>query len=332
MRMVKAVAKEVLEVEDDIHIQEAPGIRVFVPHDVAVQHHEELEQWEKQKSRGSLTPHGPHLDSWFYHPLNTINIWTAVGPVRPLNGMTLFPQMFGRRLPQGCNSQVRPDQYYGAGFNLDMKPGDALIFHIDHLHGSELNQTSESRIVVSGRFTPGEPKLFDTRWYNYLPSADVPDMVGKLTPPCNVSVDRPKTPDFTDDTSSERPPAIAITAKGSSLEFRLDQLALNEIRAVTPDLGVVRTSQGVFAFNRTCPHAGADLTLGFVQDGQIHCPLHNLAIDPCSGRSRCQSIPSLTMIPCSLKGSTVRLPTATPASTPAASKRPWWRRLLGNAA
>ena len=42
--------------------------------------------------------------------------------------------------------------------------------------------------------------------------------------------------------------------------------------------------EAVFALEDFCPHRGAPLSLGFVQDGVLVCGYHGLAVD-CSGRS-----------------------------------------------
>ena len=39
-------------------------------------------------------------------------------------------------------------------------------------------------------------------------------------------------------------------------------------------IGVFHTSEGGYAIDNTCPHAGADLHIGDVEDGQIYCPFH----------------------------------------------------------
>src|SRR4051794_16743864 len=46
---------------------------------------------EAQHEAGFMTPHGPHLDSWFSQATNTINLWMALGRVIPGNGIVFFP-------------------------------------------------------------------------------------------------------------------------------------------------------------------------------------------------------------------------------------------------
>ena len=70
----------------------------------------------------------------------------------------------------------------------------------------------------------------------------------------------------------------------------LSDLAVGEVRGVSPSVCVVRTERGVFALPRRCPHEGADLAYGLVRDGRLRCPWHNLPIDPETGAQPCASL------------------------------------------
>ena len=39
-------------------------------------------------------------------------------------------------------------------------------------------------------------------------------------------------------------------------------------------IGVFNTTDGLYALDNRCPHAGADLHIGDVSDGHIYCPFH----------------------------------------------------------
>jgi nitrite reductase/ring-hydroxylating ferredoxin subunit len=74
----------------------------------------------------------------------------------------------------------------------------------------------------------------------------------------------------------------------------LSDLAVGEVRGVTPTVCVVRTERGVFALPRRCPHEGADLAYGLVRDGRLRCPWHNLPIDPETGAQPCATLGTVT--------------------------------------
>ena len=73
----------------------------------------------------------------------------------------------------------------------------------------------------------------------------------------------------------------------------LSDLAVGEVRGVSPSTCVVRTARGVFALPRHCPHEGADLAYGRVSEGRLRCPWHHLPIDPETGTQPCRSLGSL---------------------------------------
>jgi nitrite reductase/ring-hydroxylating ferredoxin subunit len=67
-----------------------------------------------------------------------------------------------------------------------------------------------------------------------------------------------------------------------------------EVRGVGEDVCVLRTSDGsIHAFERTCPHAGADLANGYERGGRLHCAWHNLSFDLETGKQPCASLRDL---------------------------------------
>src|SRR4029077_2033289 len=98
---------------------------------------------------------------------------------------------------------------------------------------------------------------------------------------------RARPPDAPD---RARPGAARGEARRLTDTVDLGDLAVGEVRGVTPTLCVVRTERGVFALPRRCPHEGADLSYGIVRDGRLRCPWHNLPIDPETGAHPCASL------------------------------------------
>lgn len=59
-------------------------------------------------------------------------------------------------------------------------------------------------------------------------------------------------------------------------------------------MAVARLPTGeAFALPDHCPHAGVPLSEGFVEDGQLVCPMHGWAFDLASGR--CVNVPGVTI-------------------------------------
>lgn len=83
----------------------------------------------------------------------------------------------------------------------------------------------------------------------------------------------------------------------STVTLDLTGLQEGEIRAATDEVCVTRTGDGVFAFQRSCPHANADLINGYVEDGQIRCAWHNVPFDLQSGCGPCETLPPIRVFP-----------------------------------
>jgi len=86
----------------------------------------------------------------------------------------------------------------------------------------------------------------------------------------------------------------------TTVSMRIDARAvpINEVRAVSDDICVLRTADRVVAFARTCPHAGADLAAsGYLSEGKLRCSWHNLPYDLDSGRQPCASLANLKLYP-----------------------------------
>jgi nitrite reductase/ring-hydroxylating ferredoxin subunit len=82
-----------------------------------------------------------------------------------------------------------------------------------------------------------------------------------------------------------------------SITIDTSDLPANSIRAISQSVCVVRTESGVYAFERVCPHAGADLANGYVEAGKVRCTWHNLPYDPVDGSQPCRSLHNLRTFP-----------------------------------
>jgi len=166
--VVADLAGSLLELGPDVHFEDTPNVRIFIPHDPSTQYEAALRAYVRQ--RGSeLTLHPPHQDSRHFHPLGAINVWCAIDQVVERDGMSIFPECYGHHLPfVQADGGIRPDQYLGPPVTMDLDPGDALIFETSHVHGSTINQTDRTRFVISFRLTSDVPEYRDKPWYHYV--------------------------------------------------------------------------------------------------------------------------------------------------------------------
>ncbi len=62
-----------------------------------------------------------------------------------------------------------------------------------------------------------------------------------------------------------------------------------------------KISSGYFAVQNHCPHAGAELNFGRLEDERIICPFHQYSFDPISGRSLPHQGEALKVYPLDLR-------------------------------
>jgi nitrite reductase/ring-hydroxylating ferredoxin subunit len=286
----------------------APVFRVHVPYDHAHQHRQEFEQFRAQHGNGRLTSLRPHRDSWFDEPLTCVAMWVALSPVRHGNGMSFFTQDYDRPMSFQRRQGVTRQQDVSEPVNISMEPGDAVFFHANHLHASEVNRTDSTRVALTMRFAIDEPRLSMKKPWRYLFSH--PKLPAGLlwylqTQRRSSGVSRRLLPlllRYRNDSSYQRAAwSIGSEVTGSQSDnvasperISLQDLTPDTAIAVSENHMLLRSdtngSPEVWKTSRWCPHEGADLSLGCVKDGQIHCPWHNLPIDFRTGMSACSTM------------------------------------------
>jgi hypothetical protein len=221
---------------------------------------------------GYTKPQGPHVDTWFGHATSGLNLWMAIEPVRRGNGLALFPAKWRSEVPHdGRYCPVR-EQHFGEPVTFEMDPGDLLFFHGEHLHSSELNSTSWTRVVLTDRFSLHSPTILsDTsiaQWAELPASNPAPHTARLEDTARSYSVE-----EF-------RRSYTSSTGSGSihALDDHWCEVTVNGMRRVV---------------SRIWPHEGGDLSMGYVENGRVRCPWHHMSFDPVTGQPACQGIPAL---------------------------------------
>jgi polysaccharide pyruvyl transferase WcaK-like protein/nitrite reductase/ring-hydroxylating ferredoxin subunit len=297
-RLVEAVAQSLLGLGPDVHFEDGPNVRIFCPHDFIVEHQDAFDAFRRRVGGGRLTLHGPHQDDRHFHPVGAINIWCAIDRVEVANGMTVYPEFYGHFMPFiPEDGNIRQDQYLGRPVTMALDPGDAWIFETQHVHGSTINQTNDTRFVISFRLTHDVPRFREKKWYNYVRPSDCTE-AGPL--PCAIDYrELPGRGPVTLDTSARLPPpVVAVNRPDGAIEIPSGMVPEGEIRPVNANLCVARVMGGPVTFFRGCPHEGADLAGGAVSGGQIVCPGHGLRMNTVDGCSGCRSLGPLDLVPC----------------------------------
>jgi len=321
--LAKAIVNKVFRQKAVFFFEKEPNVRFHVPYDTTERFRKELNQFHWN---GKITAHGPHHDSWYQCPTNSINVWIAVGPVQIGNSLNIYPQIYGKRLPCTKDGKILPNQYYGQGISFNLAPGDALIFHGEHLHSSEINSTEKTRYVVSLRMTLDKPQFLEESPYekNYIYSESeeglwfsLKERFLQLLQRLRVRFNQFSRQENTnyiltentaknlvfDDTSASFPQSIKANCvedglgSEDNLVFDVSNLPSQHIRAISEKYCVARLSNHrVVVFSRFCTHEGADLAGGFLRDDKVVCPWHTLPFDLENGASPCKSLACLKIL------------------------------------
>jgi len=295
-----------------------PNVRFLIPFAAARGNGQAFKRFAKTHGEGKITPHGPHRDSWLDCPTNAVNVWIAVGPVRRGNGLTIFTEAYDKELPHTKKGEITREVNPGKATNFEMAPGDALLFHGDQLHGSELNWTDETRHVVSFRLTLERPRFRDRQYHHYAhsgfrrgllsPFAEVPASLTWNYLSTRLRFLAEKLSGADSEADEPATPTRAPAGADDVVEIAAAQIPVGALHPVSERVCATRLEDGrVLAFARSCPHQGADLVQGYVADATLVCPWHNLSFDLASGESPCKALRALRQYPVTLDGDRVRI-------------------------
>jgi len=312
-RLIRSLVATLFPGAGDFYYEREPNVRFHIPYDIAAGHRRSFDRFARKRGQGKISAHAPHRDYWLDCPDNVLNLWIAIGPVIEGNGLTLFPERFQDDLPFSSRGEVVRGVHLGRATTTPLDPGDVLLFHSAHLHGSEVNRTDSTRVVVSFRVSFDKPRFPLEHYHDYRYTAWED---GALRPwaswPARFQASYPRTL-----AARARRKLFGGTARRATTlptpepgrnPLPLDELAVGELRAVSPRVCVARLdAERVVAFGRFCPHAGADLVDGHVEGDRVVCPWHNLSFDASDGRSACEALPPLRGYPVEIRDGEARV-------------------------
>jgi nitrite reductase/ring-hydroxylating ferredoxin subunit len=252
--------------------------------------------------RGLPTParaHGPHVDTWYGHSYDGINLWWSIDGVNVDNTVILYPDMFGRPLAYDPKSMyLAPGVPVSKPHHVDMRPGQLLVFNPEMLHGTQVNISNDTRVALTTRLNPGRPRFNDDAPFNFehwYVSTDLerrrfralkvfPSNVFRGEPSIRVHAPLTETKTIRA-TIRERLRADTPTRVGRVSDLEPHHKVVVDLE--NAKLVLWRTEDGVRAFRRICPHLGVDLADGYHDDDRVFCPGHGVAFSWADGSSRC---------------------------------------------
>lgn len=314
---------ELFGVRTPFYFEREPNVRFHLPYAVSQADRAAYRQFTQLHGGGKITAHGPHRDSWLDCPDNAINVWIAVGPVCRGNGMSFYLERYQAAVRHTESGSMASDESPGVPTNFELAPGDAVIFHGDQLHASELNRTDETRHVLSFRLTMDKPHFPNGHYHHYLHSslasgrgshfAGLPanlawsylaTRVGWAVRELAAVLRKPGTPPG----QLKREEDPFHSDSGTAGSVNVSNLHVGDMRAVSAKICLARTDHNrVVAFARRCPHEGADLSRGTLQEGRVVCPWHNVSFDLRDGKSNCTGLGDLRLYELSERGGQVKI-------------------------
>lgn len=290
-----------LGMDTPVYLARKPLLRLQVPLDAAAS----LSLGNQSKAHGYVNGRiaalRPHRDTWYTEPPDGINIWIALTDIRPGNGMSFYPYTDGLQLSYQPSAGVDLNDYLGPAYNLTIPAGAVLLFASQKLHASELNHSDQTRAVLSLRISHQRPVRQTNEPWRYLRVHPGRRLSRSRLHPAWSEVSRRVCAashmlahrDFENNdhcTPAPKTSAALPTPKLTS-EEQTKRLQDGRAVAISATHCLALDAQGTLRrFRRRCPHQGADLSLGHVFEGKLHCPWHNLPFDLDTGRSPCMEI------------------------------------------
>ncbi len=302
------------------YYERTPNVRFHIPFDIAQAHKKSFSKFAKDHGSGKIAAHGPHRDSWLDCPSNGMNLWFAMGRIKPGNGLTVYSGDYNGDHVYQLSGDIADGQKLHKTDTFDMMPGDVVIFHTDHVHGSELNRLDETRFAISCRLSVDRPIFPKLHFHDYVhsswnrssllrPVASVPAKMQSSYITSLAARVRNKLVPALGPKEPEAPASEAIgTRDGDIINVALADVPVGEIRGVSGAICVARMSEDrAVALSRRCPHAGGDIANGWIDGDAVVCPWHNLPFSTKDGASSCSSLSKLRILQCDIEGDQIRI-------------------------
>ncbi|MES2179268.1 MAG: Rieske 2Fe-2S domain-containing protein [Gemmatimonadota bacterium] len=242
--------------------------------------------------------HGAHIDTWYGHSYDGINLWWCIDGVDEYNTVILYPGMFGYQYPFDPVSM-----YLAEGVPVTeqhkilTKPGQLLVFNPETLHGTHVNISDKTRIVITTRLNPGQPRFDLKAAWNFEHWYASDDLERKRFSSVTVfpAKDNRGTPSFAFKTGKPAPETPLITIDGVIGTEPVRVCATGDlpegsklgINFENAKLFLVRANGSLTALDRVCPHLSFDMIAAYHDNQSIYCPGHGVAFSLTDGSSHC---------------------------------------------
>lgn len=246
--------------------------------------------------------HGAHMDTWTGHSRDGVNLWWAVDEVPEEASMIFYPETFGQPFaPDPRSLYLMPGFPLPKPSKMSLRAGEMLIFNPEMLHSTHLNTTNRTRLALSTRINPRQPKFAPSCFYArefWHSSSDIEqgrhDRIVRFSREENLEDAPPREADAAMPQPFEVFEVAAVleeenwTAVCGSDRIRPGAKLLVQLGAER--ILLMRGAKGLYATQSRCPHLDVSLMDGYHDDEALYCPAHGVAYSPQSGRSSCAAL------------------------------------------
>lgn len=259
--------------------------------------------YDPDQFHGALTKparaHGAHIDTWYGHSFDGINLWWSIDGVTVDNTVILYPDMFGRPITFNEKSMyLAKGQQVSEPHHVDLKPGQLLLFNPEVLHSTQVNVSDRTRVALTTRINPYRPRFNDEAPFNFEHWHNSRDLERRRFKALDVFPARKHrgSPSHEARPKLDRLKTLTMTAGHGVREgaacASADLVAGVKVAVDFTDAKVLlwrEPSGEAKAYMRLCPHVGVDLADGWHDGAALHCPGHGLRFSWRDGRSTCES-------------------------------------------
>ncbi|MCK0104310.1 Rieske 2Fe-2S domain-containing protein [Pseudohalocynthiibacter sp. F2068] len=246
--------------------------------------------------------HGAHVDTWYGHSYDGINLWLSIDGVNEGNTVILYPGMWGQEVHfDPVSMYLKEGQATPRPLKYAMEPGQLLVLNPEMLHGTQVNISDETRVALTTRLNPHEPRFAKEAPFHFEYWYSSKDLADKRWGKMSAFPHK----EFQGDPSwTSREPYKHKDTEKLTLNFALekdaDPVDICSVDDLKPGhrLGVDftnakvmiwRTKDGLRAYHRSCPHMGIDTIDGFQDGKEVFCPGHGMSFSVETGESSCEA-------------------------------------------
>lgn len=249
----------------------------------------------------SIYHHSPHKDTWFGHCTEDgINFWWGVTSVNELNGLMLFRDIYDHNIKHETEPAYVEKEYALGKIEVPkLKEGSLLIFDPEILHGTRINTSEDTRLVISGRINKSKPSFYKNYRGSFIPKWITSSDVEKKFFDRTLVIKRKDS--FVQNDKKKKSikknnyrKIIFRSNIKNNTNYKIikyssfKNMSLLLIKFNNFEICLKKNNSKIFAFNNICPHLQFKLINSYNENNFVTCNGHGLKFNLKNGLSTCR--------------------------------------------